>query len=897
MLQKGLLRYFCNIAEGHVKNVHMKKIFLHLFVLCLGTSFAYGQKNTSWIIPNPDYTKYMELKQAGQWNPPGTADFPLGYAPAPFTIRHNPTPAISGVLKSTEEELPDRYDLRDSGFVTTPKDQGSGSAGGNCTAFATMGALESRWLKTGLPEYDLSEQNLAACHGYEWGYGEGANQYICTAYLNRFSGPVLEEQDPYNLEDPTCHDTVPVALVPEARWLPGRDFQLLKEIIYHYGAVWVSVYWNNAGYDSDDNTYYNSESSPSNHAFLACGWDDTLSTDGGTGAWIVKNSWSTAWGDNGYVYVSYNDTKFAEEMAYFPVRWDTDEVDSLYIYDRLGVVKALGVSISNEVYELAKFEAPDEQLLTRVGVAVADPNTIIDIEIYDDFTGGQLSGLLAERSREVAEFAGYYTFGIPALVDGDFYVKIKRTVAAEYAFIPVEAFDEGYADPVIEEDVNWISTNGTNWESANPGTAHSGYNLSIRAYTSYDTGPKALFMANKTNACLESDVVFTFLENNPATSWTWDFGRDAEPANATGEGPHTVSYTSEGTKTVSLIVSGPGGQDTITREDYIRVTDGIDLIVPTTEYRIPLGTSSDISAYGADTYIWTPATILSSNTGHTVTATPPSEDTYEITVFGSQGELPGCSDQETITIISTIPPENDNMCDAVLISPGGLAGTYSNQNGTIESGEPAPEATDCYSDMAWCPNEPGPLHSVWFYFYGPETGTASIRTVGINDWDNQIAIYRADTCIGILEDSLVAANDDESASELAAIVDADVIPGEKYYLQMDGSGNSQEGSCELYFYAYPVGTDELWAGNVDDGLSVYPNPTGDVLNLRMSGVRSGRIDLFVYNISGQMVRTKSFSGLGSEFYTRIDMADSAAGIYYLYLIDGARVIHRKIIRE
>ena len=203
----------------------MRKIYIHLFILFLTTSLSYSQKNSSWIIPNPDYKEYLELKQAELWNPPGTAEFQLGYRPAPFTIRHNSTPAIRSSLKSTLEVLPTSYDLRDSNYVTSVKDQG-GATGGNCASFATLGSLESRWLKMGLLEFDLSEQNLAACHGYEWDDGEGANQYICTAYLTRFSGPFLESQDPYNTSVSTCQDLDldPIALGPEARWLPGRDF-------------------------------------------------------------------------------------------------------------------------------------------------------------------------------------------------------------------------------------------------------------------------------------------------------------------------------------------------------------------------------------------------------------------------------------------------------------------------------------------------------------------------------------------------------------------------------------------------------------------------------------------------------------------------------------------------
>ncbi len=50
----------------------------------------------------------------------------------------------------------------------------------------------------------------------------------------------------------------------------------------------------------------------------------------------------------------------------------------------------------------------------------------------------------------------------------------------------------------------------------------------------------------------------TFTDNSTGsvTSWDWDFGLDAVPATANTQGPHSVAWTSDGLKTISLTING-----------------------------------------------------------------------------------------------------------------------------------------------------------------------------------------------------------------------------------------------------------------------------------------------------------------------------------------------------
>lgn len=68
--------------------------------------------------------------------------------------------------------------------------------------------------------------------------------------------------------------------------------------------------------------------------------------------------------------------------------------------------------------------------------------------------------------------------------------------------------------------------------------------------------------------CLNQSVTFTDTSTGTLTSWAWNFGTGATPATANTVGPHTVTYSSGGAKTVSLTVNGTS---TATYTNYIQV--------------------------------------------------------------------------------------------------------------------------------------------------------------------------------------------------------------------------------------------------------------------------------------------------------------------------------------
>jgi PKD repeat protein len=76
------------------------------------------------------------------------------------------------------------------------------------------------------------------------------------------------------------------------------------------------------------------------------------------------------------------------------------------------------------------------------------------------------------------------------------------------------------------------------------------------------------FSANITKVVVNNNVVFTDQSSCNVTSHAWNFGADASPATSNTQGPHTVSYSTTGFKTVSLTING---SVTETRTNYIEV--------------------------------------------------------------------------------------------------------------------------------------------------------------------------------------------------------------------------------------------------------------------------------------------------------------------------------------
>ena len=363
-------------------------------------------------------------------------DSPLcGYRPPPNarSVRSAKSGTAARRLRSTE--IPSAWDSREHGWITPVKDQ---APWGTCWTFAAFATLETQLLKSGRGEWDFSEKNMASLNGFDVYFDDGGNYDMASAYLLRWGGAVMESNDVYRVDISAWNGNPSVPMNPAMHvqnvvWVPGRqsftDNDVFKTAIMEYGAVAVS-YYHAATYCAANGAYYCNANFDDNHAVTVVGWNDNYTKDKfsrrppGDGAWIVKNSWGTEYGDKGYLYISYYDVKFAKAggVVYIPAA-EGEDYTAVYGYDKLGVVK----TDEGSDYSLvaAAFTSAWNEELAAVGVYAQEAPKPYTLSIYTNVQRGASSpvsgGVLARIQSGTIERTGYTTIHLEepvALADG-----------------------------------------------------------------------------------------------------------------------------------------------------------------------------------------------------------------------------------------------------------------------------------------------------------------------------------------------------------------------------------------------------------------------------------------------------------------------------------------------
>jgi C1A family cysteine protease len=223
--------------------------------------------------------------------------------PLAYAVKNYP---VNNEIKRTKS-LPPVF----IGTVTSVKNQGSC---GSCWAFAAVGLMEAMILKNDGVEVNLSEQHMLDCNPWGWGCNGGFwpnDMLVDTGSPYESCYPYLAYETPCNTGCPIDYTIQSWEFVTEDNVVPPTD--LIKQAIYTYGAVSAGIYVERYFQAYTGGVLNICKRNPhwTNHAIILCGWDDTK------GAWLLKNSWGTGWGENGFMWIQYGCNLVGDGANYF----------------------------------------------------------------------------------------------------------------------------------------------------------------------------------------------------------------------------------------------------------------------------------------------------------------------------------------------------------------------------------------------------------------------------------------------------------------------------------------------------------------------------------------------------------------------------------------------------
>lgn len=298
----------------------------------------------------PEYLQYLEDYKNGD-----TAQYG-GVVPRAVTPSYADDEGYVGTAISF-------YDPRGGGWLTPAKKQGNL---GVCWAFTANACLEAAATRLTGRKQAFSEQHmrfvlsdelrkqngLLSQKGYYTRSADIAgNMPMALAYLTNWNEPILNVRN-VTWQAPVSSEDVPYKDDFGLNWPQNMDargrihvtdteeveISKIKDYILRFGAVSADLYMSQR---SDHyNKIYNAlnvyqidkqpgvsppKDIPPNHAVTVVGWDDDFSKTKFSrqpehnGAWLVKNSYGTGFGEDGYFWVSYEDKYFNNNKMNFPV--------------------------------------------------------------------------------------------------------------------------------------------------------------------------------------------------------------------------------------------------------------------------------------------------------------------------------------------------------------------------------------------------------------------------------------------------------------------------------------------------------------------------------------------------------------------------------------------------
>ena len=376
---------------SNFKKIFITIIFMLILLLIFANAKTFANNSSDLLKPveySEDYKKWLELSDEEKKN----VLMPRMYD-VPYVNTSTTNPLLKAqVLKATSVS---EYNLKD--IIPNNLAIRNQMATDSCWTFAGLSSLETNLALSNYKRgvnlskvYDFSERHLEYSTsryflndvenplGYNRSVGDGGTILMVNSYLVNGYGAVPESEMPFenneNIIDfseiqgktvsSQVYDTVPFPNYNEQSEPYRTDIiNQIKDHVQNYGSVYAGLHGNSSSiadfacFNNDTAAKYcnNSEEHKVDHAVSIIGWDDNYSVDNfaenarpsSNGAWIVRNSWGEDYGDNGIIYVSYEDVNICTNLSGIVKATDTVDYDYIYQYDELGQNYSLSFNNNN----------------------------------------------------------------------------------------------------------------------------------------------------------------------------------------------------------------------------------------------------------------------------------------------------------------------------------------------------------------------------------------------------------------------------------------------------------------------------------------------------------------------------------------------------------------------
>lgn len=194
---------------------------------------------------------------------------------------------------------PEELDWRVKGAVTPVQDQGSC---GSCWAFSAIVAQEGVWAAAGNSLLKLSEQNLVDCTTTAVGCHGGLPELALAHAIDKQGGKFMLADDyPYKGAEQICQFDESKGVSHISHIEVYRSEEDLFTCVAELGPTSICFDASTYAFQSYTSGIFNCDycGDAQNHAIAVVGYG----VEDGTNFWIVKNSWGTNWGEQGYIRI------------------------------------------------------------------------------------------------------------------------------------------------------------------------------------------------------------------------------------------------------------------------------------------------------------------------------------------------------------------------------------------------------------------------------------------------------------------------------------------------------------------------------------------------------------------------------------------------------------------